>query len=264
MPGEYGDIQLTLDVRRLGLVLEKIGGKGGPGDQIGSRGCHGHIGQIRCPLPRQFQAIRRREWALFLRQDKKIHPVAGSCRRLNEPAVAPGEGIAVHHRRAHHTGAAGRLQAFQKGLNAVPLVLHQQDLVGPGHGIEKQGGKHGLVLGLGIQKQVPQAAGEGLLPQACQECGRQALSLPRRIHRDALEDIPLPGTRGRQFSVLPEQRRKLHRLRAVQACPGQECRPLAAPPALQIPDQFHFHGATSFCFIISGVKIHCKIENCII
>ena len=71
--------------------------------------------------------------------------------------------------------------------------------------IEEQRREHPLVLGLGIEKQVPVTGLHGILPQSRQHPGRQILALVGRIHGNIFQKIALSGAGGSQGIFLIKQ-----------------------------------------------------------
>ena len=75
--------------------------------------------------------------------------------RLDQIAVAVGEGVAVHHRRPNHSAFLLRaLQALHILLDSVADILHKEDVRRLEDRIKSQVGEHRPVLGLGKDKEV--------------------------------------------------------------------------------------------------------------
>ena len=169
------------------------------------------------------------------------------CRRglLRQIQVSQGKGVAVGHNGPHRPRVLRPLQRGHKLSHPVPDVLHQQGVGGLRHGIKAQPLEQKAVFGLGVQKQVPQAPAEGLLPELGDDRGRQALALKGGVHGDALADIAVQGAGGDDAVILQQVDGEGDGRVIVQGFPGQELRHGLLPPGAQGRAGLDLHKATS-------------------
>ena len=171
-----------------------------------------------------------------------VHRRRGLLRQIQ---VSKSKGVAVGHDGPHRSRVLRPLQRGHELSHPVPDVLHQQGVGGLRHGIKAQPLEQKAVFGLGVQKQVPQAPAEGLLPELGDDRGRQALALKGGVHGDAFADVAVQGAGGDDAVILQQVDGEGDGRVIVQGLPGQELRHGLLPPGAQGRAGLDLHKATS-------------------
>ena len=167
-----------------------------------------------------------------------------------------GEGVAVHYRRAGHARHTGPGQGVHEVGHAMAAVLHQQHVLRPGHRIEEQILEHPAVFRLGVEKQVVDPVGKGLLAQLRQHGGAEPLALMARRRGDILQHAAVPGAGGCQRIPVPEEHRVFRLIFRAQALRFQQRAPGGALTLTHARHAFQahpYHLAPSVYFFSSSI-----------
>ena len=105
------------------------------------------------------------------------------------------------------------------------------------------------------------SCGEGILPQLGQQCGGKTLTLTKRIHSNAFQEIPHPGTGGDQLTFIPKKDGGFHLLVCLQTGTVQKGLPSGFPAAVKALVKFNIQLEDALGMMSSSLKAGFSINQ---